>query len=546
MAARHPEIPAVVVHRERDARGERDRLDAGNRLEPLGGLFIELTAAILRVLEHRGIGRHDGELLDRKPDVRALRRGETAREKRGQHEQHRGNRHLSHHQRVAQRPAASCPFRKRLLTAKVGDEIGFRGVHRRRESSQEPCDEGRAQREQQHAPVDVHVERQRDGNRQTHRRGHRRHPPGEQRADYGADHRHHDRFGEELAHETAPARANRQPNGDFLLPPGRARQQHAGDIRAGNQQHEADHREEAGRERKHRRIGRGMEVDVVGGFERDAAVLVGRRIRLLEARHQQRQVRVGFLDGLARFQPRPQEHPAIAAAFQPRRAGGRGHGVVHADRFHFERRGGRNPQLRRKNRHHPIEAGRDDADDRVRVAADAERAPDGIGCGAQLADPVAIRDHRDAFGAGHVVRRRERPADRGAHAKHTEIVPRDDFAHRKARAVVEVQRREHRAVAGDVLEHFVLRPKIEIVRVRRRAERAEPRVARENVDETIRRGHGQRLEQQRIGNREECGVEADADGQRRHGDERESRTLAKPAQRKPDVGEKRFEQDPKL
>ena len=53
------------------------------------------------------------------------------------------------------------------------------------------------------------------------------------------------------------------------------------DVRAGDQQHEADHGHEAGGNRHDDRIGRGMEVHVAGRLERDAASLVRQRVLAL-------------------------------------------------------------------------------------------------------------------------------------------------------------------------------------------------------------------------------------------------------------------------
>ena len=68
----------------------------------------------------------------------------------------------------------------------------------------------------------------------------------------------------------------------------------------------------------------------------------------------------------------------------------------------------------RENRHHPAEAGRRHADDRVRRAADAQRAADRVRRRRQLARPVAVRHHHHPRRARHVVRRKNRAAERGA------------------------------------------------------------------------------------------------------------------------------------
>jgi len=67
-----------------------------------------------------------------------------------------------------------------------------------------------------------------------------------------------------------------------------------------------------------------------------------------------------------------------------------------------------------------------------------------------------------------------------------------------------------------------------------------------DIDETIRGGDGQRLEQQRVDDGEERGVEPDADRQRGHRNEREPGALAQPPEREPDVGNNGFEQDWRL
>ena len=80
-------------------------------------------------------------------------------------------------------------------------------------------------------------------------------PPREQRAADRAEQRHQQRFGDELTHQPAAARADREANADLLLPARRARQQHARDVGARDQQHQTDHRHHAGGDRHDDRIG---------------------------------------------------------------------------------------------------------------------------------------------------------------------------------------------------------------------------------------------------------------------------------------------------
>jgi hypothetical protein len=112
-------------------------------------------------------------------DAGALRGQETAGEHRSGHEQHRGDRHLAHHQPVAQRPAVAADAGQRLLSSKIADEIRPGRMQSGREPGQHARDAGGGQREQQYARVDSKVEGERDRNRQLHRGGHGRDPPGE-------------------------------------------------------------------------------------------------------------------------------------------------------------------------------------------------------------------------------------------------------------------------------------------------------------------------------------------------------------------------------
>ena len=67
MPPRHPDLPAVGVHRHRHARRERRRLDAGNRAHPLERLRRRnCSLRIRRVAQHAGVGGDDREPVDRR------------------------------------------------------------------------------------------------------------------------------------------------------------------------------------------------------------------------------------------------------------------------------------------------------------------------------------------------------------------------------------------------------------------------------------------------------------------------------------------------
>ena len=284
----------------------------------------------------------------------------------------------------------------------------------------------------------------------------------------------HDRFGDAAA---APAgRGSRQSPGEWRFPSAgrRARQQHARDVRARNQQHEADHGQQAGGDRQHRRVG-GRD----GSERRWSASSESRRSLFVcgfacsQARHQQRQVRARLLDGRCRASTAragtSSDRRAVRAAScrsatapcracRPARLRATPTAGIHSS-------GARIGTM-------PLKPAGATPTMVYGIAADADGAADGVRAPTPArASSSDRRPSRPRSAPGTVVLRQERPAERGADAEHLKVVAGDDLAHREARAVVEVQRREHRAVAGDVLEHVVLRLKIEIVRVRGGAER---------------------------------------------------------------------------
>ena len=70
---------------------------------------------------------------------------------------------------------------------------------------------------------------------------------GEPHASRATAERNEKALGEQLPDESWPARADREPDGDFLPPLGRAREQQVGEIHAREQKHEpADSREDSG------------------------------------------------------------------------------------------------------------------------------------------------------------------------------------------------------------------------------------------------------------------------------------------------------------
>jgi hypothetical protein len=100
---------------------------------------------------------------------------------------------------------------------------------------------------------------------------------------------------------------------------------------------------------------------------------------------------------------------------------------------------------------------------------------------------------------------------------------------------------ERQAEGEHVAEHLIVRFEVEKVGVGARGVRAAIAAAREHVCELLRMNDRQRTEERAVDEAEHRGVEADADRQRRDGDQREAGIAAKPARRVADIGHSLFE-----
>ncbi len=119
--------------------------------------------------------------------------------------------------------------------------------------------------------------------------------------------------------QPAAAGAHRQPHADLAAPRRGARQQHAGDVGAGDEQHQADDGHQAGR--AHRQHAAGLwheQPHVLARHRRDARVLVGLRVtRRRAAGRSSATLAWAWAAVTPSLQPALDEHPAIAAPLEP-------------------------------------------------------------------------------------------------------------------------------------------------------------------------------------------------------------------------------------
>ena len=109
-----------------------------------------------------------------------------------------------------------------------------------------------------------------------------REPQREQHTDASPEPAEDDAFSQELADETSPPGTNRQADGNLALTGRRARQQHAGDVRARDDEHESDREHRAANEPRDHAVRFGMEPGIGGWPDGDPPVLV--RLRMFAAK----------------------------------------------------------------------------------------------------------------------------------------------------------------------------------------------------------------------------------------------------------------------
>src|SRR2546430_897970 len=135
---------------------------------------------------------------------------------------------------------------------------------------------------------------------------------------------------------------------------------------------------------------------------------------------------------------------------------------------------------------------------------------------------------------GALLGRREAVAELGVHVEHIEQVRRDrrglDVARVSGARQVVALRLDGRASGK------VLRERAQVVEVRKgHAEVHAPEPGRHDLDEPVRSGVRQRLEQHGVDRAEDGGIGADAEREREHGDEREAGASREGADRVPEI-----------
>ena len=123
--------------------------------------------------------------------------------------------------------------------------------------------------------------------------------------------------------------------------------------------------------------------------------------------------------------------------------------LVRVGRGHEERDGRRGADLR-----HGLKRRRHDADDVVRLAVEGDGAADDRAVPGKPAAPQRVGENHHVFAAWSIFLGTKRPAQRGLHAEHREVVPRDGFAGQLLRRAGFREALRDRIDAGEAFERL--------------------------------------------------------------------------------------------
>ncbi len=227
-----------------------------------------------------------------------------------------------------------------------------------------------------------------------------------------------------------------------------------------------------------------------------------------------------------RTPPRHHPHPVVARVHD-------GDVVHHAGR----------PDVRMMLHFDPAEARPRDADHLQRLAIHHHGLPERARIGIEAIAPELVAQNRHGMGfRSAIVLLGDQPAERRPHAQKAEVVARHILELgelHSVRALAAEAALGHAGARRRPIEHIRAPGQVEIQRIR---DKSLPPAARAvEVDELLGMGHRQHAQHQRVYQREDRRVGADAQRQRQHRRRRESRVAQQAAQRVSGVLHRRFE-----
>ncbi len=325
-----------------------------------------------------------------------------------------------------------------------------------------------------------------------------------------------ERFGEQLADETAASCAHGDANRYLFLPRGRARKQHIADVQAGDQQNEArnDHQyaEEPHHTTPHRVVDAGRRHDA------DPVSSLLDRVLELELSGEDVEGRLCLRYGDVRSKP-PDELETLGPSRSPS-CRTIGQIEIRQDRLRGLERG---PDLHRESDERSLKSFRSNADDGVRGFVQENRRSEKRRVSARPALPVTVARNRNALRtAPNSVFRPKPSTESGSYREQVEIIDRCEL-HVDGFAAAGGPQPHGTARERDQLgQHLVPVSVIHEVGIGKPVKAVSTRNVGEDVDDRGWIADGQRAQDDLVDERENRRVGADAEGQGHHDHRRET------------------------
>ena len=291
----------------------------------------------------------------------------AAEKKARTREKHQRKRYLHDHQRVPQSESPDTAEDGGLIL-ECCHQVRTRGAQGWSQSEQHTRQDGKGRCEGQNAQVDIEVKHNRERQRQLEAGNRARRNYRQAETQHRTAERKQDAFREQLSQQPAAAGAHRQADSDLPLPRRGARQQQVRDVRAGHQQHEADHHHQDSHQAGRRRLGageqpaRGVEGDGTLVFLLVLAIgVVNSLLYNVDRRHRLRATHTGPQTGV---EDQPRSVPSGARLV----LGEVGHNLFGHRQWH--------PELRHEAAVRAREAGRSHTHHRIALSVQDHRAAD--------------------------------------------------------------------------------------------------------------------------------------------------------------------------
>ena len=234
---------------------------------------------------------------------------------------HDGERDLGDDQHGTRATAAAARAAATRAFVERGRERGTGSLQRGSKAGDEARHQRRERRDREHARIDTDRGDTSEALGQRCRQ-HAYAPPGEGETGDGPGRRHDEALDQHALNQSTAAGAECRPHGRIALLHRRTSEPQVRDVRARDEQHDADR----GEEHEHPRTRGGADEMIAERANADAASGVGRAIGRGDGRGDLRHLRLGLVERHIRFQPRDALCPPNERARSRRaaRSGGRG------------------------------------------------------------------------------------------------------------------------------------------------------------------------------------------------------------------------------